>query len=222
MEHKTKPFIIDFAGRSGSGKTYVKNEVLKHLSSDYRCFDLSDYEVPLHDYFVFILTAPKSFIASLYLIFFHIPRDLKHMFTLLKKWLIVQIKIKKARTLDYNFILSDEGFFKWFAIIRRLSLKKLVFAKIPDSVKKNFFYPDLTISVEADFDTVQNRRKIRGLPPRKKRKTPAKFKEYQENVRKDLFCAEKMELTRAIFYNNNEKFDVSLINAVRDYANGLK
>lgn len=223
MTKKKTPLIIDFVGRSGSGKTYVKNEVLKHLSSDYKCFDFSDYEIPLRDYFIFILTAPRAFTASLYLVFFHIPRDLKHMFTLLKKWLVVQIKIKKARTiLDYDFVLSDEGFFKWLAIIRRLTLKKLVFSKIPDFIKKNFFYPDLTISVETDFYTVQKRREIRGLPPRKKIRTPAKFMEYQENVRKDLSCAEEMEFTRVIYYNNNGEFDVSLIKDIQAHIKARK
>lgn len=212
-----KPLIIDFTGVSCTGKTHIKNKVFEHLSYDRKCLDFSDYEIPLHDYFIFIFTAPKSFVASLYLIFFHIPRDFKHMFTLLKKWLIVQIKIKKAQNLNYDYILFDEGFFKWFAVIRRLSLRKLFFENIPDSVKKNFYYPDLTISVEADFDSVQERKITRGLIPEKGSKALAKFTEYQRKVKKDLLSAEKMEFTRVIYYNNSRNFDVSLLKDIQSF-----
>lgn len=214
MKNK-KPLVIDFVGSSCSGKTYVKSEVLKRLSANHRCLDLSDDRMASKDCFIFFFTEPGACIASLLFVLFSLPRSYKAGLKLLKKWFTVQIKIKKSSVTDVDFALLDEGFFKWLANIRGHSLRKLTFEKIPVSIKRNFFYPDLTILVEADFDTVQLRKTSRGLcPEAKEKKSLERFAKNQNNLRKDLLAAEKSGFLRVIPYDNNGDFDASLLDKI--------
>ncbi len=112
MKNK-KPLVIDFVGRAGSGKTYIKNRILEHLSDRYRCVDLSEYSVTAKDYGNFALNAPESFMSSLFLILFNIPRSYASMLKLFRKWFACQIKINRAHSMNCDIVANDEGLFIW-------------------------------------------------------------------------------------------------------------
>jgi len=221
IDKKDKPVIIDFVGRAGAGKTYVKNQFFRRLSSDYRCLDLSDTDVTIGDYCNFIISAPSAFIASLSLIFFNIPRSYLSMLKLFRKWFACQIKIRKASTLNYDFVTNDEGLFIWWGWLTDLTLRKITFERLSDRMKRSFFYPDITVFVTADFSLSEFRRKRRDLD---KRSVESKKKEERifkglKIIKKNLLAAEEMEVTKVIYYNNDMDSGVSLVDKIFQVVN---
>jgi len=216
---KKKPVIIDFVGKSGAGKTFVKNQLLKHMTADRTCFDISDIKITAKDCFAFFLTAPKTCLASLALIFFNIPNSYYSMLKLLKKWFTAQIKIQKASTLNHDVVLNCEGLFIRINWIRKRTLKKVTIETMPDSIKKKFFYPDITIFVTADFDLSEHRRLQRNFaekknfrPKRAKKNSVFNFLKY---LQQDLLAAEKSGLIKKVlYYNNDGDFDISLVEQI--------
>ncbi len=164
MERK-KSVIIDFAGSSCSGKTHVKNELMKHLCTDHRCIDFSECRMTCGDCFGFIFGSPATCVASMMLVLSGVPRGYGTAFKLLKKWFTVQIKTRKASRMEADFVFLDEGFFKWLGNIGNKCFRKISFERLHPLVRKNLFYPDITIFVDADFDTVQRRKILRGIIP---------------------------------------------------------
>jgi hypothetical protein len=224
MIKKRVPLIIDFVGRAGAGKTHVKNELLKELSEEYKCVDLSEACVTAKDYLDFIFTAPGAFLSSLKLILFNIPRSYPSMLKLFRKWFRTQIKLKKAHALDCDCVMNDEGLFIWWNWITNNTLKKITFCALPDDVKKEFFYPDLVFSVTADFGISEERRLKRDAGRKSSKKASKKKHIYdgQKLLLNNLQKAEKLGLVKVVNYNNEGRPDISLFNDIRAWIKGKR
>jgi hypothetical protein len=206
-----RPVTIDFSGGACTGKTFVKNEILRRFHTNYRCMDLSEKKLGVFDYIGFPFRAPASFLASLAYIIIGIPRGYIATFKITKKWLTMQIKINNASRSDTDMAFLDEGFFKWMSNIREYSLRKITFGEIPACIRRNLIYPDISVFVAADFDTVQRRKIIRGLTPEKKGdKMVDRFQRYQNSRLLDILAAEREGFIKAIYYDNSGNFNISL------------
>lgn len=213
---KKKTTIIDFSGKAGAGKTYVKNEILKRLSVDHKCLDLSDYVLSVREHFNFFLTAPSATTASLAFILFSVPRSYRAMCRMLRTWFSIQIKIKKALTLNCGFFFIDEGLLRKLSLMRAHTLRKFTFEGLPAFIKKSFFYPDLTVFVTADFDLCEKRRMARdaGTKKFKPRGPQKRGLTAVEELQRDILAAEKSGFAKVIPYDNNGEFDVSIIEQI--------
>ena len=219
--HTKKKLIIDFAGQWGAGKTYVKNRILKHLSETHKCCDLSDYILSVKDTCDFLISSPLTCIASVAFIAECIPKNYSAMCRLLRIWFNTQIKIKKAASLEHDFFFVDEGVFQRFRHIRSLSIRKKTFEKIPDFIKRSFFYPDLTIFITTDFDISEKRRLRRDSGKKKFRKKALKTNALKTLglLGEDLLAAQNKGFIKTLTYNNNidGQFDISLLNKIHGF-----
>lgn len=91
-----RPIIIDFSGKAGSGKTYVKNKLIENLSSNYKCIDLSSYILKPKDFLKLFFNTPKTFFASLFFVFICFPKGYKSLTSSMRMWFNIQIIIKKV------------------------------------------------------------------------------------------------------------------------------
>ncbi|HNS32381.1 MAG TPA: hypothetical protein PKN36_05350 [bacterium] len=217
-----KRVIIDFAGKAGVGKTYVKNKILEHICSCYNCIDLSDARIKAIDCFYFIWNAPGVLLASLALVFSNVPETYWGMFRALKKWLAFQIQLQKVSRTDCGVAVIDESFLGWLGWIRNRTLKKITFERMPFSMKKRFFYPDITVFVKADYDLCETRRTLRDIERKRKRRFKrAKYLGLQSlnYLEKDLRSAEDEGFIKVVIYENKGKFDNSILKEIEIMLN---
>lgn len=218
MKTRNKTTVIDFSGSSCSGKSHVKDELQKRLSRDYGCTDLSGYRLTAKDCLGFILGSPKPCAASLALILYSVPAGCMAAFRLTKKWFTIQIKLRKAALAKTDFVLLDEGFFKWLGNIRAGSVRKITLDRIPSPLRKNLLYPGIAVFVDTDFDTIQARKKLRGLAPhRKNEKTVGTFVRNREMRLRDMISAEKAGFIKTLLYDNSGEFDASLVEKIKKF-----
>lgn len=208
--------IIDFSGKAGAGKTFVKNGLLKSLSSGNRCLDLSDCALTAKEHFQFFLAVPGAALVSLAFILSAVPRSYADMCRMMRTWFSIQIRIWKAANTDYDFYFIDEGFFRKLSLMRTHALRKPGFDELPAFVKSNLLYPDLTVLVTADFDLCESRRMARDsgtvkFRPRGPRKSGLAA---VSGLEKDILDAEESGFVKVLRYDNNGIFDASLADRV--------
>ncbi|MCM8761937.1 MAG: hypothetical protein NC905_05445 [Candidatus Omnitrophica bacterium] len=218
MENSKKPLIIDLSGKAGAGKTYVKDNLIQHLSSKYRCIDFSSYILSVNDFITFIVSMPLNFLCSILFVFMFIPKGYKWLSACLRWWIKMQIMIMKSRTLNGDFVFIDEGLFRRISLLRMHSLRRAPFEKTPHFFRKNFLYPDITIFVTADYDTCEARRMERDKEtgrfklPGNKRKGILVV----EDLKRDIVFAEKKGIVKVLRYYNEGEFNVSLIDEIKN------
>jgi hypothetical protein len=211
---KRTPLIIDFIGLAGAGKTHVKNRLLSRLSADFRCVDLSDVRISTDEGLNFCLAEPEICLASLKIVCAKIPRRCVGIIRGLRKWLKFQVQVKKAAGLDCDAVFLDEGFVYMLGWITNHGWRELSFREVLNASRRKFYAPDLTIVVTADFDLVENRKKIRARararkyrPVASKNTAAAKL----EILQKRLTAAREAGLIgKILYYENNGAFDLSL------------
>ncbi len=225
MDNKSRkpsgiPLVIDLVGKSGAGKTYVKQMLMEELSGRHTCVDISDERVSAIDYLDFILTSPGAFAASIMLVAGHVPVTFRKTLKLMRKWMGTQVRLKKAVSLECDFVLNDEGLFIWLQWIRGGTLRNFSFRTLSRAAKESFYYPGLTLFVTADFGLSEERRIARDTGKKRHRNKKLEKKEekvlsvFLNNLGEDLAAAHEEGFFRVIRYNNTGNFDRSLIDKI--------
>jgi thymidylate kinase len=149
--------VVEFVGTAGVGKTYAVNE-LESTFGQSAFTAIENRKTHTWDNVRFALSHPQVVVATVLLLVVSRAK-LRHVGRLFMNTLSVQMRLAMARRSHAEFAVLSAGFFQRVRAVRKHSRRSnLGYSDIPRFIAARFFYPDIVILLDADAETVVERR----------------------------------------------------------------
>ncbi len=156
MIRDNKSCIIEFAGLSGVGKSFIKNKLMCRLKHEN--FILNKESLKIYD--LFNIRSLRMIIYSVFFVLYTKPKTLSCFFDSYKQWLKIQLLYSKIRAKGGNLIVC-EGMFHKIRALRRNSKYKFMVSEIKSKYLNNIHFPDIVVLVISNPQDIEKRRRKR-------------------------------------------------------------
>jgi len=146
--------IIEFVGFAGSGKTYIREQLVNAFGSESAV--PAAIQLRVSDVISYALKKPLRVIYTVLFILNTRQKSVGKSIRYIKKLLIYRMKLNKLMTEGKKYIIVDEGILQKFRMIRSTSKKtELYYDSIKPRYRRDLFsYPDIVVHLGLPINTI--------------------------------------------------------------------